>query len=833
MEMTREEKLDRLKKLERLQVLQAQQEAKESGTTLVGLAQSFNKGLVDFANIPLHAANLFSTLAGKGFAPGVKMPQIPVNKVNESLAAQGFLAEPGQEESGFLNRSMEILGASVVPAGIVQRAGAQVLKAGIPAAQRTATQQLTATTAAQPGKAAAFDVSSSFGAGLGGEVASQMTDDPNMIVLGELAGGFTLPAITAATRVAGAPAVNKIREVVTPFTAKGAEPRAARRLQSLSPDPEGEAALIDTASPVSPARQTGNERLIALEKVVLAQNPELEAKFTKELNGALDAARARAAQFGGQDRTREILERGQTHLTELVKLRAAQAAQVAQSEIDALGGSATPRDISRIARTQLDSALGDVRASENTLWSRVNKDAPGEFANTKESIKGIRDETGTLVPSRIPAWVLKATKTEDPIAFKDLQGIRSRVLSDAREASNAGQFDKARVLNKVADGLLADMGAVNDPNVKTAQAFSAALNQTFNRGAVKGVLSGGANKGAGVAAEDTLEQIVSGSTPATNVRAFIDASPESAPQVQQFIKAKFARAATKSGKYDPVRAKANADKLEQQGMFEVFPELKAELDNVASLFRKSTQLAERAATVEARGGSRLLQENNKSLAGVLLGAEPGQEIATLLSSENPVAMAAALRRRVGVNPDAAKGLKTAFVETLFNQASKTGPSLEVEVSGQKLAGLINDNLAVAKSIGLDDADITRMKVIARQMVQAQRETGGGVGAILDDKPAEFLQLIAQIAGAKAGQRIAGSGLGSSMVIAGKGSGIATRLLQKITTNKAQQLIIDAQSDPALYKALLTKTTSKPKEIFDATNIIESWLIGAGVEAGNN
>ena len=97
----------------------------------------------------------------------------------------------------------------------------------------------------------------------------------------------------------------------------------------------------------------------------------------------------------------------------------------------------------------------------------------------------------------------------------------------------------------------------------------------------------------------------------------------------------------------------------------------------------------------------------------------------------------------------------------------------------------------------------------------------------------MLQLVAQIAGAKAGQRIAGSGLGSSMVIAGKGSGIATRLLQKITTDKAQQLIIAAQSDPVLYKALLTKTTAKHKEIFDATQIIESWLIGAGVEAGNN
>ena len=824
---------EELSLLKELQVLKAQQEAKDSGTTLTGLAQSFNKGLVDFGNIPYHAANLFSTLAGKGFAPGVEMPQIPVEKINESLAAQGFIAEPGQEESGFLNRSAEILGASVIPAGMVQQAGAQVLKAGIPAAQRTVTQQLTATTAAQPGKAALMDIASSGGAGLGGEVASQMTDDPNMILLGELAGGFTLPAVTALSRVAGKPAISKIKETITPFTKAGAEPRAARRLQSLSADPDAEAGLIDVASPVSPARQTGNQRLIALERVVLEQNPELEAKFTKELNGALDAARARAAEFGGTDRTRAILEGGQEHLVELVNLRAAKAAQTAQARIAAIEGGATPRDTSRIARAELDSALKDVRAEETKLWQRVNKETPANFMETKAALTEINDETGTLVPSRIPSWVQKATTTRNPVAFKDLQSIRSRVLSDAREASNAGEFDKARILNKVADGLLADMSAVKDPNVKTAQAFSAALNQTFNRGAVKGVMSGGANRGAGVAAEDTFNQLFSGATPATNVRAFLDAAPESAPQLQQYIKANFAKAATKSGKFNPTQAKTHVDKLESQGMFEVFPELRTELDNVSALFNKSAQLAERAATVTGRGGSRLMQENNKSLAGVLLGAEPGQEMATLLRSEKPEAMAAILKRRMGSDKNAAKGLKTSFVETLFNEASTTGASGEVEVSGQRLAKLFNDNLGVAKALGMDSSEITRMKMITKQMIQAQRTTGGGVGAILEDKPAEMLQLVAQIAGAKAGQRIAGAGLGSSMVIAGKGSGIATRLLQKITTDKAQQLIIAAQSDPVLYKALLTKTTAKQKEIFDATQIIESWLIGAGVEAGNN
>ena len=824
MEATREEKLARLEKLKRLQMLKGERAAKDTGTTLAGLGQSFNKGVVDLINLPSELLNIPLSLMGA--------PQIPTEGFRQKTADMGITAQPGQEEQGFLNRSAEILGASVLPSAAIMAKGAQVLKAGIPAAERTVVQNLTATTAANPASAAAVDVLSSGGAGLGGEVASNMTDDPNLILLGELAGGFTLPAFTAVSRVVGKPGVDKIRETMTPFTKAGAEPRAARRLQSLSTDPQAEAKAIDAASPVSPARQTGNPRLIALERAVLDQNPELEKKFTKELSGALDAAKQQAAVFGGKDRTRQILEKGQDHLVNLVNLRAAKAAQTAQAKIDDLGGAASPRDISRIARSHLDSALKDVRFEETKLWERINKDAPGSFSNTRNALGEVSAQTGELVPSKIPAWVSKAANTTKDVTFNDLKQVRSRVLSDAREASNGGDFDKSRVLNNVSDGLLADMSAVNDPNVATARAFSRALNQNFTEGAVADLLNRGANRGAGIAAEDTLQKLFTGASPATRVRAFIDASPQADPQIQQFMKTGLARAATKNGQFNEVRTQAHIDKLEAQGMFDIFPDMKAQMTEVQALFKKSGELAQRAKTVTDRGGARLLRDNNKSLAGALLNSEPGQEMATLMRSENPEAMAGVLKRRMGGDKSAINGLKTSFAEELFNQASKTGSTGEIEISGQKLAKTLNDNIGAAKALGMDDSEITRMKVIARQLIQSQTTGGAQEGAILTDTPAELLTFVAQLAGAKAGQRIAGGGLGSSMVIAGKGSAWAQRILQKLTTNEAQKLLIDAQSDPVLYKALLTKQTSKPKEIFDSTRVIESWIIGAGVEGRN-
>ena len=822
-EEARQEKTDRLEKLKRLQLLKAQQAADSSGTTLIGLAQSFNKGVVDLINLPSELINL--PLGAMG------APTIPTEGFRQQVADVGLTAQPGEEETGFLNRSAEILGASVIPAAAIQVKGAQVLKAGIPAAQRTVTQHLTATTAQSPRASAALDIASSGGAGIGGEVASNLTDEPNLITLGEIAGGFTFPAVAAVSRFVGKPAISKIQETIVPFTKAGAEPRAARRLQSLSSDPVGEARIIDPQSPVSPARQTGNPRLIALEKVVLDLNPELEAKFTKELNGALEASRVRAAEFGGADRTREVLKNGQEHLVELVNLRAATAAQSAQARINAIEGGATPRDISRIARGELDNALKDVRTEETRLWDAIDSKAPATFNNTRAAVQGIDAEEGTFVPSEVPLWVRKATslKNERPVTLNDIKQVRSRLLSDARSATNNNEFNKARILNRVADGLLVDMGAVKDEGVSSALAFSRQLNQRFKQGAVGDILNRGANRGAGIESADTLKKITSGATPATNIKQFIAASPESAPQIEAFIKSSFVKASSKGGKFDLKQSQVQMDKLESQGVFEIFPNLKGELGGARLAFQDADKLAQRAATVSQRGGSRLEQGSNKSLAGILLGAEPGQEMAILLRAEKPEAMAAALKRRMGTDERAIKGLKTSFVETMFNEASKTGATGEIEVSGKSLAKLLNENLGVAKALGMNDAEINRMRVITRQLIQSQKGSGESIGAIIEDQPAEALALVAQIAGAKAGQRIAGGGLGSSMVLAGKGSGIATRMLQKLTTDKAQQLLIAAQSDPVLYKALLTKSTAKTKDIFDATRVIESWLIGSGVE----
>lgn len=818
--MSREAELKELEELKELRELRARRAAKKHGMSLSDIADAINetgqfvgRGIINVANLP---AELLSIPLN---AIGVKT-DLGAGALRQGAADIGFAPPVDKPAEGFLQRGAEIFGGSIIPAAGVQKAGAEVLKRGIPAAQRTVTQNLTALTAQNPAKAATLDVASSLGAGVGGEVASNLTDDPNLILLGEIAGGFSFPAVTAVSRFAGQRTVEAGKSAVIPFTRAGAEPRAARRLKSLSADPQGEAARIDPTSPVSPARQTGNPRLIALEKAVLEQRPELEAKFTKDLNDALASARQQSANFGGTDRTREVLESGQEHLVNLVNLRAAKAAQTAQARIDEIS-TPTPRQVSQIAREELDTALKDVRAQESELWKAVGKDVPAEFNNSAKELSSIRSETSKRVPLEIPQWMQKAIMSSKSATLNDVQQVRSRVLGEARQASKDGDFDKARIMNRLADGLLADLEAVEAPGVAAARGFSRSLNERFSQGAVKDILSRGARKGAGIASEDTLKKVFSGGTPATNAKEFLAASPESAPQLQQFLRSRVVSNATRQGTFNPRAAQAEINKLQTEGLFDVFPNLRGELDEVVNLFNRSQNLSTRAGAVAERGGSRLSKQDERSLAKLLLGGDPGEEMAILLRDDNAVQLARSLKRRMGGNKDAVQGLKSSFVETLFNTASR-----DADVSGELLAKTLKDNLDVARALGMNDTEISRIRSVANRIIQAQTPPGKAISKIMTDKPAAIMDFLATLIGAKVGQRIAGGGLGSSLKVAAEGSKQAKGILQKLTTDSAEKLLVDAMSDPVLFKALMTKSTAPPEQMAKVSQIIESWLIGA-------
>ena len=92
--------------------------------------------------------------------------------------------------------------------------------------------------------------------------------------------------------------------------------------------------------------------------------------------------------------------------------------------------------------------------------------------------------------------------------------------------------------------------------------------------------------------------------------------------------------------------------------------------------------------------------------------------------------------------------------------------------------------------------------------------------------------MAAISGAKSGQRMAGNGLGSSLVLAQFMSNKARGALASITSNEAERLMKDAVTDPELYKALLTRGTAGRSIMKERAAYLESWLLASAFDKAN-
>ena len=831
--------LSEREKLELLRALQGPLDEADTGRR-DNLVESFNRGLIDLINAPI---NLFN-FAGE-FGPRIggedERFRIPGTEELETLATKVDLVADERGE-GFASRTAEILGASVVPVGGILAKGGQILQTAGQVVKRP--QSILAQAAKSPKITLAGETVASAAAATGGEVAKRFSDDPVVIALGEISGGLTpLGAIKAVTSGVPARIARKAGDVavksVLPFTKKGAEPRAARRLQSLATDPEAAAAAVTTGKPgISPARRTGDRRLLALEKEVLSLDPAAEARFSDNLKIALQAAREEALQFGGDtNRPRELLRRGNDYLTRIVQVRAAQAAARAQAKIDNLGPDATPREISVIARKQMDSALTTARADEKRIWASLDQTKKTNFSNSRSELQDIivgRSRKDN--PADIPKWLISKEAgvfdpdtPKAPILFKDVQAVRSRVLAEIRaeRVKPAPNRRKIGILGTVQKALLLDLKAANVPGAEDALAFSNKLNTLFSEGEI-GDLLGNTIKSGLTAPEDSLQKIVSGTQGATRLRKFLAAAPESKTTVENFVKARYLEQVVQPKGFDKASHNQFIRQHRKSGIFEELPNLEGELLNAGDLSTAAARLGLRADKVAA-----IIRSPARSRAALFLEANVGEEMRAVLRSADPPAVARRIRNRMRGNKLAIQGLKQQFTEELFNMA-KTGQfdeAGEVITSGNRLKKVFGETLPVARALGMGNSELARIKNTISTFRKAELKAAAlpkGEQGIITDTPAAILDLLARWIGAQAGART-GSRMGSQLVLAQAGSSKIRGLLSSLTRDRAQQLIIESHSDPPLYAALLTRNTVPSAKQEKALRRINAWLIGVGAD----
>ena len=173
---------------------------------------------------------------------------------------------------------------------------------------------------------------------------------------------------------------------------------------------------------------------------------------------------------------------------------------------DAIGAS-------REARKIIDDELTKARAKETQLWGEVDKSVPSPTKKTIEAFNSIKDEISPneQVMKPLEGFIQGLIKRKDStlqqrpgrgfiataqrqgfqpvvrVSAKELFRKRSVALNLARQAKAIGRFNDARILNKLANGMLEDLNQVTDASANVAREFSRSLNERFNTKLIKNI----------------------------------------------------------------------------------------------------------------------------------------------------------------------------------------------------------------------------------------------------------------------------------------------------------------------------------------------------------
>jgi len=472
--------VEELAMLKELRDLKEKKRAKSSGnnatlgmlSTAVGTvspqtAQPFNKGVFETVALPSRILNAATSIGNNptvqpamtalgmgGVTQALSnIPQVNIEGSRQFLADKGYLAQPGEEAQGIIPRSFEILGSSVLPSAAVLKHGSKAAELSVPSQILTPMERFTSLSANNAGKASILDTVASFSAGTAGATAERFTDDPAIVISAEIASGIILPLSGLAYRLGADNYLKSVSARLVPYTKAGAEATASKALRNASGRSSVDAERIDTTSPIPPARQTENPRLMAIERSLLEADPKLQQQYSDDLNETISTLRQQGVDFGGDlTKPRNILQRGKDYLLNLVETRAAQKLEEAQLAIDKLDPNISPRESSRIASSKLEEAYTDGRTIEESLWNKGNPESSANYETSRTALQEIiRDEAQEKL-RHVPDWLIGAlggTKGKDGIItfkdgaspsvrYKNVHANRTRLFQEMHLVMNSG-----------------------------------------------------------------------------------------------------------------------------------------------------------------------------------------------------------------------------------------------------------------------------------------------------------------------------------------------------------------------------------------------------------
>jgi hypothetical protein len=673
--------------------------------------------------------------------------------------------------------------------------------------------------------------------------------------LGLAAGTYaaTRGPVGAAIRQSGRAAVGAI----APYTNRGAMNVARRAMTEYTGSRDRSIDLGDRINPQdpfarTPAQQTGDPMLMALEQAAARRSPDAREILRQRFDESMGIARSEVRNIGGdaEDARTFFRERRAQYINEMQNV-ASRAIRNAENRLRDIRSSRSPSQNSTIVMEEIDNALTAARARERELWYAVPMVRQVGTENARRVVQEIIAETGDELMSDIPAeatrrLVDEATAYLDGTNMRNLHALYSRLRQTAREASSgqAPNENRARIANLVADAILEDVAAAGIREMDDARAFSRALHETFDRGAYERLsrqtiqgdtvvdprvaldrsVSRG-ETGAMVDAEN-LESAAAGLAPSG---APGPANPRASNAIQDYILGRFERSAfTAEGTLTRVGALRFV--RDNRELLEMYPGLREEIlgaaDQAASAEQVSRIASDYVERVMETPYSRIADAPNEAA------------VRAIVDAENPAraAISVVQEARADETGRALAGVKAVFVDDIISRATSIVDGRNVIDADAMLARMSNPNFMTAMSRILDPDEIRRLE----RVVGAVRTmtTSPQSGASIDPQNlsgARAPVLLQNLLRWMALDRLNATSPGGpgSLAQAQMLSGRVRDIIQNLTQDRASQIIYDAIIDEAgdgsLMRALLINPESARFEREALPRLIP-YLVGGGAAA---
>lgn len=703
-------------------------------------------------------------------------------------------------------------------------------------------EKISAPFVAAPQTAYAAELAAGAGSGIGsfyGEQEGGIIGEQ----IGGLAGGIApQPLIHNSRR-----AVNYTLKTVIPFMEKGGRAKVGGIFNALAEAPDiraaAEASEANIAKNLSgkgfkatSARLAQDEHLMALEKYIVDRDPVLarELRIQDDINNRI-ASMALAEKVGDAS----IVDAQKVLGSKFMKLNSRINAGIdlrlnnVKEQITKLS-SPVRRKVANIqVKAQIQKALDDAREVETKIWGEVDKGITAPVKHTQKALEmHLRDRFQSDDPAEIPNFVRKFlgdVKNDKfvPGKFKpeesvgELHSFRSRILKEVRKerAAEVPDWNKLRILGDIEQSVLTDISTTPaGAQLDDALNYSRSLNQKFS-GDIMSVIMRHSKTGGTMSPELTLENLGTGPKGAVQIRKILDASPDSAGNVEEILKMDLALSKViKDDRIDLTKAKQYM--LRNEDTMDIFPDLKANLEKAISLEEKAAWYT-KSAKIRSDKAS-------KSLSKKLSEVKPKSFLTNIMTEGNPSqAMRTQLRR---LTPRGKEGVKNDIIDLITKKSGtgKTHTDGTPELSGDKA---FNYWTANKKTLGIPFTVGEKKRV--ESIIQALKLTDKvqdlpmhAATEIMTPKQTPLTYVVETMA-ARLGAGFGAGTSGASLKTASQASNTARRVLGNLSGGTAKQLIKDSIQDPELFKALSEEVSFLTPDS-KSWAILQGWMVAHAV-----